>query len=163
VAPPAPKSQAVLGRKVWGDPWEYRLAIRDSSTKRLVADNLLVEGARLTLALARDQAVQSASKDRWIYVYVIDANGAIQLAFPRVGSLGNQIPAGQSAEGPMKPAVDFVVSAPFGADRYVTIATLRPIDEPSALNSTRSAWCRTRCSPSLMRCGREPTPWFHQE
>jgi len=88
----------------------------------------------------------SRAARRWVYVFVIDQQGAGHLLFPNPdsGNEGNQLPRSPKAEDKFGAAVplirlldqpaDLKINSPWGVDTYILISTLEPLPNPSILD-----------------------------
>ncbi len=132
------------------DQFPYRLALRGAGpspgTPAPLTEGPLQIGQRYEpILILADRQRSRAVPSRYVYVFVVDANGRGTLIFPRLGSVDNRFPAAVS-KGPMiplGPAARFEVGPPLGIDTYILLTTSEPIADPWLLEwdgvGTRSA------------------------
>lgn len=122
-----------------GQPFPYRLVLRESASGRHVDEGQVVDGQAFELALVSDRQNISPQVWRFVYVYVIDSEGKMTLLFPRAGAVENRFPFEQDAKPPQSYVLDhsgFQVSEPFGTDTYVLITSSEQFSEPGMLQSS---------------------------
>ncbi|MCX6258347.1 MAG: hypothetical protein NTW49_10700, partial [Bacteroidia bacterium] len=114
----------------------------NSSTKKIISTNQEVrENDTLGLILVTNTENLSDwdGIKRYLYVFSIDCNGKMQLAFPRNGNVENKMPLTDEAG---KPLVQmnlgekklFKVTPPLGTDTYIMLETVEAIPDPGVLN-----------------------------
>jgi hypothetical protein len=115
----------------------YTLGIRRADDHVLVEDGVLL-GERPHYLVLRVKPGVSDVYTRYLYVFVIDSNGASTLLFPRAdsGSVENRLPLTRQAakavrnadpEIPLDDFDPFIVSSPYGADTYFLLSTSEPL------------------------------------
>jgi hypothetical protein len=154
-------SAITLGRthswlSLQGEPGEsvfpYELRLRDVDSGR-VADTgqTLVESEpiRLFLQMSADYKSKTVPR-RWVYIFVIQENGAMQLAYGS-GNEGNHLPvvADETKKtAPVRSVVElstggakshFSISKPFGNDTYFLLSSDTKIDNPDLIFSNSEA------------------------
>lgn len=126
-------------------PFPYGLAFKEVSSGRLITGGEMRKGERYKLYLRADPDLlrrleQSGQKapPRYVYVFIIDSDGAGTSLFPGAqGNVENRFPSGTAplpAEIPLSSRdYDLEVSDPLGTDVYFLIASPEAID-PTVLS-----------------------------
>jgi len=110
----------------------FHLELKNSSSGDYKSGGKLKEGEIYGLVLKSDPDGRAEwdYQPRWIYVFSIDKQGTMNLLFPRNDYLENCLPAkgqGWQEEIQLGSKRLFQVSAPFGLDTYVLIASTESI------------------------------------
>ncbi len=127
------------------DSFPYHLAIRHAESGEFYAQGDVHNEQNFKLYLKADEVALKSSKNlkrRWVYVFVIDSFGKIDLLYPEAGrgNEGNQQPYTmvneQAKFDPLieLPGAAFAISEPFGVDSYFMLTTQEAID-PSVFTS----------------------------
>lgn len=105
----------------------YDLVLRNKSTQQPITSESYRIGERIQLTLeVNDQYQRSSVKKRFVYLFMIDRNGAMQLLYPSPngGNVDNQFP--QYTNGNLNRSTYLVggaVEGPIGTDTYYLLAT----------------------------------------
>jgi hypothetical protein len=100
-------------------PSPCRLALRRNGA--FVEDGTLLGDQQYELVL---RAIEPAQRPRYVYVFVIDSDGAGTLLYPLDGSVENRFSVAESVLG------SFAVAPPYGIDTYVLLTTEEPLPSP---------------------------------
>lgn len=125
-------------------PFPYRLALRNIETQKINTSGKTIkdENYELLLQTDPDQLNKGLIKPRYIYVFVIDSFGKTTLLFPQNGE-ENIFPTNTpKIEYILPQSAGFSVSAPFGVDTFVLLASNDVI--PNASEALNSEGARTR-------------------
>ena len=122
----------------------YHLVLRKpGSDANVRATTVLHGGEQYKMFLQLDSKYKShVASRRWVYVFVVNQQGAGTLLFPDPdqGNEGNQLPRSPKAKDRTAAAVplihlqdqpaDLRIDPPWGTDTYILISTLEPIPNP---------------------------------
>jgi hypothetical protein len=110
----------------------YTLEIRDQITNKKIAGQVTV-GQRVTLHIVKDQTDKNNTWDnsfRYVYIFMIDHNGAMQLIYPLTenGNDQNHFPDNNNSKGnDFTIPGSFKIKAPTGTDNYYMFTSSDPI------------------------------------
>jgi hypothetical protein len=120
----------------------YTLMLRNVETQELIPIGIAqaVAAGKYTLVLqASEEGLKPGVTQRYVYVYAIDRDGAVNLLFPRPerGTVENYLPykgdAGKTQKPSEIPLETITIRAPFGLDTYILLTSGDPIPNPTAL------------------------------
>jgi hypothetical protein len=120
----------------------YTLALRNIETQGLIpvgTAQAVAAGKHALVLCASEEALKPGVTQRYVYVYAIDRDGAINLLFPRPekGTVENYLPSkdetGRTQKPTEIPLETITIRAPFGLDTYILLASGDPIPNPRAL------------------------------
>ncbi len=129
----------------------YSLALKDTQTGELRRGGDLPGGHRHRLVLRAEPGTLAAGvAPRYVYVFVLDSDGASTLVYPPsgTGNVENRLPveAGRppaEIELGVQYGLEVEVAEPYGTDVYMIITSADPLPNPDALDErgvrTRSA------------------------
>jgi hypothetical protein len=123
-----------------GGSFPYQLALRNSSTGKLVKEGKVQEGEIYGLALVLDSLLLKDwdKSKRWIYVLGIDSYGEVSLFYPGSGNVENREPEVVDqlpSEIILGNKKLFKISKPFGPDTYILLTSNDQIPNPETLES----------------------------
>ncbi len=110
----------------------YTLEIRDQQTNKKI-DKEVTVGQRITLHIVKDKTDKNNEWDnsfRYVYIFMIDHNGAMQLIYPLTedGNDQNHFPDKNGSKGnDFTVPGSFKVRAPTGTDNYYMFTSSDPI------------------------------------
>lgn len=118
----------------------YRLALRNSSTGKLVSEGNVFEGEIYGLTLVLDSLMLKDwdKGKRWIYVLGINRNGEISLYYPNSSNVENREP---EITNPLLKEIMlgrkklFEIVEPLGPDTYILLTSNDQIPNPEMLES----------------------------
>lgn len=114
--------------------FNYRLGIRRTRDRALVADGELIAEQQYGFVLRAVSRPMQRSAPRFVYVFMVDSYGKSVLFFPRgpIGSVENRFPLrGTSpAEIPLGPPASLIPEAPFGTDTFFLLSTDEALTNP---------------------------------
>ncbi len=138
--------------------YPYRLTLKNAKTGEKRRVGPLLEGEIYGLVLEADEKkLRSIRKidRRYIYVFSIDSNEKVTLLFPSIESIkGFRNLITDSDE--IKTEIQlgnrelFIISAPFGADRFILLTTQKPIPDLGIIFSGAQKWEDKSISQSLL-------------
>ena len=120
----------------------YTLVLRNVETQELVAMGTAqaVAAGKYALVLrASEESLKPGVTRRYVYVYAIDRDGAINLLFPRPekGTVENYLPykedSGKTQKPTEIPLETITIRAPFGLDTYILLTSGDSIPNPTTL------------------------------
>jgi hypothetical protein len=132
----------------------YKLALKQYQGSKMLSEGAIVEGETYGLVLTKDKTLfQSWNReDRFIYVFTIDADGAMTLLYPLNANVENNITRIGLFEGEYSDVVKlsyedlFDVEPPFGTDNYFLLTTSKPIYDLSIFKSEGVRTTRSKAS-----------------
>ena len=121
------------------NPFPYHLVLRrtDASAPDKTADDTTATrgGERYELVLRRDPALPAQADTQWVYIFVIDRTGRGQLLFGQSMNKFPPQPGASAASGPSEvvvPRSGFAITAPYGIDTFVLLASAHPMGTPES-------------------------------
>lgn len=117
-----------------GAQFHYRLGLRRTRDRALVADGTLIAEEQYGFVLRAEPGPGPLPAPRFIYVFMVDSYGKSVLFFPRgpLGSIENRFPLRGTfpAEIPLGSRGSLVAEAPFGTDTFFLLSTDEALTNP---------------------------------
>jgi hypothetical protein len=119
-------------------PFPYHLGFKNVKTEKVTSGNEpLVGGEIYNLVLVRDKnIVESALKNRRLYVFAIDSWGKGSLLYPGYGEVGNSLDRlATGGDIVLKDeTAPFTIGTPYGYDAYFLLTSEEPLGDLSILD-----------------------------
>ncbi|AZQ61850.1 hypothetical protein EI427_06240 [Flammeovirga pectinis] len=123
----------------------YKLGLMKESNGEIISQGALVEGEVYTVSLYLDEKLYDSwnNEDRYIYIFLLENDGSMQLLFPdRNASVENNTEQIAQEKGDYKSTIKLVeagelaVSPPFTTDNILMLSTTSAIIDTSIFNQT---------------------------
>ncbi len=114
-----------------GKGFPFKLEIRNKATNKPIGKQVIV-GEEISLHIVKDKTNKTNWDNtfRYVYVFMIDHNGAMQLIFPSLqnGNDGNRFPDKENPKGDdFEIPGSFTIAPPTGTDNYYMFTSADPI------------------------------------
>ncbi len=113
--------------QIEGDEFPFKLVIRNKATGQPIEQDQYQMGQQIQLFLeAKESVERPPSKKRYVYLFMIDRNGQMQLLYPSsaVGNVDNKFPKVRDGELVRSTLlVGGKVQGPIGTDSYLLLST----------------------------------------
>jgi hypothetical protein len=119
-----------------GESFPYDVSLKNLSTGQMMGGGVVKEEEKYQLYFVKTSSVPADKiKKRWVYVFVLQSDGSIQLLFPEPdrGNIENFLPIDPSREEERMFAGTINVNPPFGIDNIICLTSSEQLTNPAMI------------------------------